>query len=333
MQNNINKIFFKSVLSLSLLSTIANASDDKVLLENSWVNIGDSNAKDVMMGGATTATAKGASAMFTNPAGLSTNYALGLYINTAQQEHKNATGSGSEENDLVKTSEILPADNMTIGLFYKSLIVEVKADKHIAAGLAYGLETNYGLFSVGANYVADTTTEENYKDFGTGNYYIGGFQWQKSFINIDDFYAFYFGISQKGQGIKEFEDEIVYRLSPIVQRVGFGFETNVFASSILVSVDQTTQSWHHFDDTLSTTALGLKWMMFDGLSFALGYSQSTYTTEVTHLDTATTLSGGVEFSIWNLNVALAGLQKEVLNDTSEVYIQENSIHADVSFAF
>ncbi|MCK5294091.1 MAG: hypothetical protein KAJ49_05515 [Arcobacteraceae bacterium] len=330
--NNFKKLLLKSLLSISILSSSLYSADDRVLLENAWINIGYSNAKDAMLSGATTATSKGYSALFTNPAGLSTNYALGLYLRTGQLEHKNSTGATEEDSSLAKTSEVVASDNLAIGIFYKYLLVESKANIHNALGLAYGFETNYGLFSLGFNYVIDATSVENYKDFGTGDYQTVGLQWQKSFVGIDDFYAFYFGFSKKGQGISKFEGENIYRVSPLVQRIGFGFETNVFTTTALVTYDITSQSWHHLDDTLDTTALGLKWMIFDGFSVALGMSQSEYTTKV-NLKENSTISFGLEFAAWSTNIAIAALQKEVLDGTNDVYIQENSIHADISFAF
>jgi len=334
-QNNLNRYFLKSLMAIGLIATnlYAETNTDNTFLKNSWTSLGYSNAKDVMMGGATTATGKGPSALFTNPAGLSTNYTFGIYATASQIDHLNATGSTNDEESLSTTQEVLPADNTAVGIFYDSFVVEVKPDKHIAVGLAYGLETNYGLFSIGANVVKDQTTEENYKEFGTGDYYTGGFQYQKSFVGIENLYAFYFGVSKKGQGVSQYEDQVVYKLSPIVQKIGFGFETNWGSSSLLLTVDQSTQSWLHFDDTLNIMAIGLKWMMFDGFSMAIAHSDLTYDTAVPSLDSGTTNSVGLELGLWKLNIALAAMQKEILNDTGDVYIQENSLHADVSFAF
>ena len=330
--NNLKTILFKNILAIGVLTTSLYSADKQILLENAWVNIGYSNAKDTMMSGATTATGKGYSALFTNPAGMSTNYALGLYVHDTQLEHKNDTGSSDESNSLAKTGETKLGDNTTFGLFYKYLIVEKKQNVHTALGLAYGYETNYGLFSLGVNMVKDDTTKENYKDFGTGDYKTVGFQWQKSFIGIDDFYAFYFGFSKKGQGVKQFDDVLIYIVSPIVQRIGVGFETNVFNGTVLISLDTISQSWTHLSDSLDTTALGLKWMPFGGFSVALGHSESTYNTAV-DLKSNTTNSVGLEFAAWSTNIAIAVLQKEVLDGAGDVYIQENSVHTDISFAF
>ncbi len=330
--NQKNKILLKGLLSISLLTTSLYAND-QVLLENAWVNIGYSNAKDTMLSGATTAIGKGYSSLFTNPAGLATNYATGLYIRAGALEHKNSTGASSNSNNsLAKTYEVEPGDNQAIGIFYKYLLLEAKADIHNALGLAYGFETNYGLFSLGLNYVVDETTVENYKDFGMGDYQTAGFQWQKSLVGIDDFYAFYFGFSKKGQGVKQIEGENIYRASPVVQRIGFGFETNIFTTTMLFSFDTTSQSWLDESDSLDTTAYGIKWMPFGGFSIALGHSESTYNTDI-NLKSNTTNSFGLEFGFWKTNIAIAALQKEVLDDADDVFIQENSVHADISFAF
>ncbi len=315
--------------------------EKQILLENAWVNIGYSNAKDVMMSGATTATTKGYSSLFTNPAGLFSNYAWGVYTHTSNVEHKNSTSTTSDEEKFATTKEVDFADNLAVGVFYKHLVLEAKPDVHNAIGLAYGIESEYGLFSVGANYVMDatkiakTTTNDEinkYRTFATGDYYTAGVQWQKSFIGIDDFYALYLGYSQKGQGVNIVEGEQLARVSPIVKRAGVGFETNMFSSTVLLTYDVSNQSWTHEDDMLDTQAVGLKWMPWSGLAIGLGVSNSTYTTEV-NFDTASTISAGVEFALWKMNVALAALKKEVLNKAGDVYMQDNNVHVDLSFAF
>ena len=322
--------YIKSVLILNLLSVSLYA--EQILMENSWVKIGYSNAKDAMVSGATTATGKGYSALYTNPAGLSTNYALGLNIGAATIEHKNSTGSTNDDNSLTTTKQTEMIDNSNIALFYKGFIINIKPKVHKAIGYGYGFETSYGLVSLGFNYVKDDTTVDNYRDFGTGDYYTLGLQWQKSYIGLDDFYAFYAGFSKKGQGVRTISGEQVGNASPIVQKIGLGIETNMFSSTILLSLDMTQQTWTHITDSLDTQAVGLKWMMFDGFSLGLGASQSTYNTDV-DLDSATTLSVGFEFAAWKTNVAIAAVQKEVQNKAGKVYSQDDSIHADISFAF
>ncbi len=324
--------YLKSLLIVSIISSSLYATNEQRLLENSWINVGYSNAKDTMMGGATTATGKGYSALFTNPAGLSTNYATGIYFRASEIEHKNATGSTNEENALSITKEENIGDSATLGIFYKYFVMEMKPDVHNALAFGYGIETDYGLISGGFNYVVDETTVENYQDLGTGDYYTVGLQWQKSYIGLDDFYAFYFGFSKKGQGVNIIEGEQVGQVSPLVDRMGVGFETNVFSTTLLVSYDLTTQHWHHISDSLDTQAIGLKWMMGSGYSTAFGYSTSTYNTEV-DLSENTAMSFGLEFGFWNANVAIAVIQKEVLNKAGKVYSQDNSVHADISFAF
>lgn len=343
MNNNI-KTSFKYLLSTSLLITSLNAAStdtqEDILLKYGWMNLSNSSAKDVMMSGATTATAKGYSALFANPAGLSTNYAAGLYLRSSQMEHKNDSGSSDEENSLVMTQEVEVGDAPAVGIFYKSLIVEMKPDVHTAIGLAYGLETRYGLFSLGINYVIDDSTPsadseelDMYKTFATGDYYTAGIQWQKSFVGIDDFYAIYLGYSKKGQGANIQEDEQIGAIvSPVTTKMGIGLETNMFTTTVLLTADLSTQEWLDIDATKDTTAFGLKWMLFDGFSIAGGTSTTTYTTGV-DLNEASTVSAGIEFSAWSMNVAIAALQQEVLNNADDVYIEETSAHVDVSFAF
>ncbi len=330
MKNNIIKKLIKTTILVLILSNYTYGADQKVLLENSWINIGYSNAKDAMLAGATTSTGKGYSALFTNPAGLSTNYATGLYLRGGTFEHKNATGAA--DGSLAKTDETKFADNYAIGLFYKYALLEMKPSIHKALGLAYGFETDYGLFSLGANMVKDDTDRTNYKKFGTGDYKTVGFQWQKSFINIDRFYALYFGYSKKGQGVSQFSGEKIYRVSPLVERMGFGAETNLYSTTVLVTLDLVKQSWSHINDELNTKSLGLKWMLSNSVSVAVGYSASDYTTEV-DLKDSTTLSAGVELAIWQANIAIAALKKEVSNKAGDLYIQENSLYVDIAFAF
>lgn len=208
----------------------------------------------------------------------------------------------------------------------------MKPDVHNVAGVAYGLETDYGLFSLGVSYLSDATTIDNYKTFGTGDYYTGGFQWQKSFIGLDSFYALYFGASMKGVGVVEFPGEQISRVSPKVQRVGFGVETNLGETTLLVEYDNVTQSWNSIDPELTTQALGMKWMMGSGFALGLGYSQSIYTSDL-NLKDKTTMSLGLEIALWNVNIAIAALQKDVHNNSDEIYMQDTSLHADISFAF
>jgi hypothetical protein len=340
MINNIQTLT-KAFLVASVLSTSTLAED--VLTKNRWLNIGYSNAKDVMLSGATTATIKGYSALFTNPAGLATNYAAGMYVHTSNVNQKNPTSDNIISNDngdenLATTQELDPADNMTVGLFYKSFVAEIKPDVHQALGVGYGFETNYGLFSFGANYVTDQTivdeeNNKNYLNYGMGDYYTAGFQWQRSFIGIDDFYAVYFGLSQKGQGVSNQPDEqIAYVVSPTVQRFGLGLETNMFASTVLLTLDMSEQSFKDIDDKLSTQAVGLKWMIWSGFSLGLGASNGAYTTDL-NIDTVETLSVGIETVIWQMNLAVAALQKTVKDVDGDTYSKNENIHIDISFAF
>lgn len=339
MKHNNIKPSFKLLLTSTLLASSLYAETDAILLENSWVNIVNSSAKDAMMSGATTATGKGYSSLFTNPAGLSSNYSAGLYFKSSQITHKNDSGSTNEDNALVTTRELAAGDAPTLGVFYKSIILEMQPNVHTALGFAYGLETRYGLFSIGANYVLDDTTPASdpdafdyYRNYATGDYYTVGLQYQKSFVGIDDFYGVYLGYSQKGQGVNILADQQLSKVSPLVTRMGLGLETNIWATTLLLSYDLSSQSWNHIDATLDTNAIGLKWMLFDGFSIASGISNSTYSTGV-NLNEASTVSTGIEFALWSMNVAVAALQKEVTNNSGDVYIEETSAHIDVSFAF
>lgn len=323
-----NKILKIYLATLCLISTSLNAESDDVLLENSWMNVGYSNAKDAMLSGATTATAKGHSSLFSNPAGLATNYAWGAYIKGSVINHQNSTGT---DNNLATTKEVLPNETAVSGIFYKSLVLEANS-AHIAVGLGYGYESRFGLFSLGANYLWDQTNEENYLTLATGDYYTAGFQWQKTFVDSSDFYAVYFGASMKGQGVKEFTDEQIVRISPVVQKIGLGLETNLGTTTLLLTYDLSRESWNHIDDQLNTQAYGLKLMLLNGLSFGAGMSQGGYITDV-DLKDSSTYSAGLEFSLWKVNAAVAYLAKEITNSAGDVYIKEDMALADISIAF
>ena len=327
-----NNRIINSILTLSVFTTLLNAASEDLFLENSWMNVGFSNAKDAMLANATTATAKGYSSLYTNPAGLSTNYALGIYSTGSLLSRSVATG---EEGEFSTVAEI---ESYAIGAFYKSLLIEYKQDIHTAVGLGYGYESQYGLFSFGANYVKDETTVDNYLTYGTGDYYTLGFQMQKTFLDIDDFYALYFGASMKGQGVKQVDAEQIVRISPLVQRVGVGVETNLFKASILVTYDLSKQYWHHLPYELNTQAIGIKLMLLSGLSLSVGMSSSGYiisSADATRVDlnNKKTTSAGLEFSLGTVNVAVAFLQKDVYNNANDISIQEQNAYADVSIAF
>jgi len=322
----LNSFIFVSFFVTSLYS----AQNKQVLLKNIWDNIGYSNAKNVMLSGATTAVGKGYSSLFTNPAGMATNYAVGIYASSVALEHNNEMGAG--KNNLATTKEIKGNDIPRYGIFYKYLALEVQKDVHQAIGFAYGLETSFGIFSLGANIVKDKTTIKNYKDFGRGDYKIVGFQWQKSYIDVDGFYAFYFGYSKKSQGVKKQPGELIYTSSPIVQRLGLGFETNIYSTTVLLSLDQSSQSFKNIDDKLDITAIGIKWMIFDGFSLAVGHSVGKYSTDL-NLDDYTTDSFGFELGLWQINLAAALLHKEVNDKKGKLYEEENSLHIDISIAF
>jgi hypothetical protein len=325
-----HKLWLIHFILVGFLSVSSFAKD--VLTKNHWMKLSNSSAKTAMLSGANTAIAKGYSSLYKNPAGLATNYALGLYINTNELEHQNSTGSTSKDTALATTAQEDLGTFVSAGLFYKYFMVDFKQDVHYAAGMAYGFESDYGLFSFGGSYLIDNTILTNYDTYATGNYYTLGFQWQKSFIGIDEFYAIYFGVSKKGQGVHEQIDEpIGYVVSPIVQNIGLGLETNLYSTTLLLSFDNTVQSFNNIEDTMTTNALGIQWMITNKVSLALGGSLSTYKTQL-NLKENLTYSAGVELGFSTFNMAIAVLQEEI-SDISEVYIKNNSLHTDISFAF
>jgi hypothetical protein len=320
---------FKYLLLILLFSSISLSAESKVLLKHKWQNISYENAKDSIMAGATTATAKGYSALLSNPAGLGSNYAVGLYARATIAQR-------SIDNDTTINDKLGEGEE-AIGLFYKHFIVEKATDVHTAMGFGYGYETNYGLFSLGVTRVKDETTgfdtEGNSLERGTGDYDVYGFQWQKSFIGIEDFYAVYFGYAVKGLGLNLSTQRHVGVVSPLVKKLGVAFETNIYSSSILISYDKADESWQGDDalvGTISYVGYGLKWMVWDGFAISLGQNTGTYSGNAGIKDVVTQ-GAGIEISFWQVNVSIAATVKETTMDS--YIVKDESAHVDISFAF
>ena len=219
------KSSLKTLTLVALVSTAINAADltdEQIALYKGYINSTFDSAKNSIMGGATTATAKGYSAMLSNPAGLSTNYNAAIYARII--------GGSITDSDDNSLPDIDPGDHAALGVLYDSFGVEYKVDDHIIGAGAYGYESEYGLFSVGASYLVDQTdlTKRNDSpvqddEFATGDYLTYGIMWQKSFIDEEDFYALYFGMSHKNSGLYEGEGSTLALVSPSMNKLWYWF--------------------------------------------------------------------------------------------------------------
>ena len=318
----------KSIAFLSLTTTFLNAST--FVLYNNYLNMSFMNAKNSMMANSTTATAKGYSAMLSNPAGLSTNYNASIYIRSIFVSKK--------DSDSTELPEINPKDHISLGALYDSFGVEAKENDYIIGAGAYGLETKYGLFSLGISYLADLTdltlkedTPVQSEEFATGSHLTYGFMWQKSFIDADDFYAVYLGLSHKNSGKYEGENTAnITPVSPSRTSYGLGLETNIFDTSLLVTVDMSEEYWQSLNETLSGVSYGVKWMINQKFAIAAGMNNQTFTGST--LKDIQNIGLGVEFGFLGFQTNTAFTQR-VVNDFTSVYLTEMALHLDVAFTF
>ena len=315
----IKKLFFLLICSWYVFG-------EGVLIRHNWVDLSFVSSKEGLMAGATTATAKGYSALFVNPAGIGSNYAAGIYYKTVTLETKN------ENKEVIR--EIEQKDTAIYGAYYKYFVVEHNSKLYSAAGLGYGYESRFGLFSAGVSYSKDNTAsseEEKRQIFAKGDFYTFGVQWQKSFVQAEDFYALYIGASIKGKGINMPSDKKVGVASPKITRFGLGFETNIYATSLLLSIDINKQEWSDISEKLSITAYGAKWMIFDNFAISYGISEGTYSSD--KFDKTKTVGGGVELGFALYTFSAAALKKEVTDKDGNVFLEENSVHLDASLSF
>ena len=328
----------KHITNLALLSFMSTTlySADSVFLYNNYLNITHESSKNAIMVGATTATAKGYSAVLTNPAGLSTHANTSIYTRTT-------TTKTTADNDE-KITETKPLNQITVGAIYNSYVVEYKLDDHIAMGAAYGYESKYGLFSVGASYLYDMTTRTTVEDaqdaketsndeYATGNYTTIGFMWQKTFITADRFYAVYFGMSRKssGQYSGDSGNQNIIPISPKKVSYGLGLETNLMQTSVLVTMDYFEESWFSHDETRSGTAYGLKWLLTHKLS--VGGGMSYQTNDGNLLGDIDTIGGGIEYSFFGVHLNGSVIQRTVYLSTGSLYLVDDSMHLDVALSF
>jgi len=189
-------------------------------------------SKDAMMAGATTATTKGYNSLYTNPAGLGSNPFFGIYLKTIA----NYTKSSNIDDNLVTIDSYPSWSFDEFGLIYRWIALDYNAYKY-AGGFGYGYANKYGLFSFGASYNYDDIDTSSSNDYAykisqaTGNFYVLGFQYQKSFIAPDSFWAIYFGSSYKSSGKNNTQNAKIVVLSPKIFSVGLGAETNIYSKN------------------------------------------------------------------------------------------------------
>jgi len=322
----------KSIILFSLLNSYVQADTiaDTTTVHNNWANSSFLASKNSIMGGATTATAKGYNAMFSNPAGFSTHANVAIYTKVTVVERK-------DNNDNVAKNYDTVADSLAVGILYDSFALEYKVDDYAAVGGAYGYESKYGLFSAGASYLVDqtdltkkdTVTVAN-QEFATGDFLTVGVMWQKTFVDEDDFYAVYFGAASKGFG-KYSGGKLTTAeyLSPKRVSYGFGVETNMFDTSVLFTIDKFEEEGQ--DITLDGIGYGLKWLI--GEKFAIGGGVSSQTFSGGPLNEITLVGAGIEFglAIFHFNVSVT--QREVTANIESNNLSESAAHVDVAFVF
>ncbi len=321
---------YKNLSKIALLMLVADSLfATPVLLYKNYLNQSFDSSKNSIMAGATTATAKGYSAILSNPAGLSSNENITIYLRTTTTNREDADAKPIVETNL--------GDQASIGFLYDYFALELKPDDYITGGAAYGYESQYGLFSAGVSYLSDITDRDDSSNLGddeyaTGDYGTVGLMWQKSFIDENNFYAIYFGISKKMSGQHEGSgNERVIPISPEKLSFGLGLETNVFDTSVLFTLDSSEESWKSSPETLSSTAFGIKWLI--GEKFAIGGGMNTQTYSGGKLDGIDTFGAGVEFGFSIFHFNIAGLSRTVNDENNDVYLTEESIHLDVAFVF
>lgn len=319
----------KILALLALIATSIKAED--VIINNHYFNASYDSAKNSILGGATTATAKGYSAMSSNPAGLSTNYNTTVYVRTI-------IGDTLDEEDIAVTSSE-PADHLAIGALYNSFGLEYKTDDHIVAGGGYGYESKYGLFSAGISILIDLTNlaeKENSPvqrdEFATGDYLTYGLMWQKSFVGLDRYYALYFGLSHKNSGkyAGDTNTANVFPVSPSRTSYGFGFETNLDTSSILFTLDMSNEYWQSVSESLSGVGYGIKWLIDENLAVGIGVNEKVFSGSI--LKDIQTNALGVEYGINGVHLNI-GYTNRIINDDTGVYLTDNAVHLDIAYTF
>lgn len=309
---------FITILSLSFLSLFG----DSALLYKYFINQSFYDAKNAITVGATSATAKGYMALTSNPAGLSSNKNISLYARTTYVDRKVSENS----------KEFKPGNQIAGGLLYDFIGIEYKNSDYATLGAAYGFESKYGLFSLGASYtkdLTDVTVKDETGDytFATGDFYTAGLMWQKTFISADSFYTIYFGVYQKASSnYTGTNDKNIIPLSPKKLSYGIGLETNLYSTSILLTVDKYSESFKSSPDTLDGLAYGLKWHIFEKLGIGAGYANETTNTALGDIKT---VGAGIETGFWIFHINVAATNRKIDN----MNFEENGVHLDIATVF
>lgn len=332
----IKNIFKASFLTTLLYSSLYCASD-YVPIYNIFKNLTYEDSKNSITAGANTATAKGYAALGSNPAGLSTNYNATVYLKTL------VAGDITNSDGVTKDIE---TGKFALGAIYDSYAVEVAPDNYLLFGAAYGRESIYGLFSIGFSYKSDQTklgdvdqTQGDNIDkieSATGDYLTYGLMWQKTFLTGEDFYAFYFGYSYKNSGLNTSNKDVnlPYR-SASRRNIGLGFETNVYDTTILFTLDFANEFFQTADTqgkkpSASSTAIGVKWMI--GHKFAIGLGQNSQTFSDSLITDIQTSGLGIEYGIWDFHI-MPSFTNRITNTKDGEYSQENAAHIDLAYTF
>lgn len=328
------KYNLKTLLLITLL--FSSLYSEPVPIYNIFKNLTYENSKNSILGGATTATAKGYAALSSNPAGLSSNYNFSAYLKTIVGETIDVDGT--------VLSEFSPDYNSGIGLVYDSYALEIAPNNYLTLGAAYGHESIYGLFSVGFSYKIDQTTlgnddtsqgdDINKIYSATGNYITYGLMWQKTFLDEEDFYSFYFGYSYKNSGLNNSNVNLPYR-SASRRNIGIGLETNIYDNSILFTLDFANEFFQTPDSkgnkpSSTTTAIGVKWMISHKFAIGLGQSSQTFSeNEIADIETSAL---GIEWGIWGMHI-MPSFTNMIANTEDGPFIEERAMHLDVAFTF
>jgi len=325
----------QQITKLSLLVMFVDTLSGDTFLQNNYSDISYDSSKNAITVGATTATAKGYSAILSNPAGLSSHANASVYTKTVLI-------TTTTQNDE-KITQATPANQVSVGVIYDSLAIEYKLDDYVAFGAGYGYETRYGLFSIGGTYLMDTSSRTTIDNgdaseleddkYVTGDYAVFGLMWQKTFVMQDKFYGVYLGYSHKGSGKYDGSEgnPNIIPISPLRVSYGLGVETNIYSSSVLMTVDYFEESWLSHSETRTGIAYGLKWHLLNKL--ALGCGMSTQTNNDNLLGDMDTLGGGIEYSILGLHFNASYLQRKTYKSDGSLYLTDDSAHLDVALSF
>lgn len=305
---------------------VTNINAELIPVYDNWINNSYASSKNSIMAGATTATAKGSSALLTNPAGLASHSNITLYTQAFRVDKLN------DDDETISSTE-----NISMGLLYNSIGLEARIDDYVTIGGGYGLETKYGLFSIGLSHLFDLADMNgndmaSNKEFATGSYTTAGVMWQKSFVGENRYIAFYFGLSRKSYGKYDGDNssgsKLIYT-SPKKDSYGVGIETNIYNTSVLYTLDV----FEEVGQTLSLkgTSYGAKWLITEKFALAVGMSKQNFSGGP--LKGIDLIGTGVEVGFYGIQANVAGTQRKINAQSQQNNLIENAIHIDLAFVY